>query len=116
MTDTLNPTADVVVPEACIAEACIPEACIIDVACLGPVQTIAWEEAKRAGITYAQIMGAQRAQRCVKPRHFAMWRASRETMATLTEIGRTFGGRDHATVIRAINKIDSQRSQASGCT
>jgi chromosomal replication initiator protein len=75
--------------------------------CLGPVQTIAWEEAEKAGITYAQILGAQRSAVYVRPRHIAMWRASRETKANLSEIGRVFG-RDHTTVLYAIGKVNAQ--------
>lgn len=73
----------------------------------GPVQLIAAEEAARAGITYAQIVGGQRSQRFVVPRHIAMWRASRETAASLPAIARVFGNRNHTTVIHALRKIDA---------
>ncbi len=82
----------------------------INIPCLGPVASIAWEEAQRAGITYAQIIGKQRAQRYVKPRHTAMWRASHETLASLAEIGRVFGGRDHSSVIHAIRKVEAEKA------
>lgn len=71
---------------------------------LSPVQAIAQEEAERAGITMAKILGAQRSQKYVKPRHIAMWRAARETKASLVEIGRIFG-RDHTTVMYAVGKV-----------
>jgi chromosomal replication initiation ATPase DnaA len=74
----------------------------------GPVQNIAWEEAVRAGITYAQIIGEQRQRKFVAARHQAMWRASRETAASLKLIGRVFGHRDHSTVMYAIRKVESE--------
>lgn len=78
---------------------------------LGPVQSIALEEAQRAGITYAQIIGEQRARKCVGPRHYAMWRAARETGASLVAIGRVFNDRDHSTVIHAIHKVERMRAR-----
>ena len=60
--------------------------------CLGPVESIAWEEAEAAGITFAQILGKQRAQRYVKPRHQAMWRAARETLSSLLKLAACLAG------------------------
>ncbi|MBL8630171.1 MAG: hypothetical protein JNM81_11110 [Rhodospirillaceae bacterium] len=74
----------------------------------GPVQVIAWEEAQKAGITYAQIIGDQRHRAFVAPRHRAMWRAARETTASLKVIGRVFGHRDHSTVMYAVRKVEAE--------
>lgn len=38
-------------------------------------------------------------------RHIAMYLAKQLTKASLPEIGRKFGGRDHTTVIYSVNKI-----------
>jgi hypothetical protein len=73
----------------------------------GPIEAIAAEEAERAGITLAQILGAQRSQKYVQPRHFAMWRASRETRASLSEIARAYD-RDHTSVIHALRKVEER--------
>jgi chromosomal replication initiation ATPase DnaA len=76
----------------------------------GPIEAIAAEEAERAGITLAQILGAQRSQKYVQPRHIAMWRASRETRSSLSEIARAYD-RDHTSVIHAIRLVESRRAR-----
>lgn len=43
-----------------------------------------------------------------KPRHIAMYLCSRLTLHSLAEIGRRFGGRDHATVHHACAKLEKQ--------
>ena len=45
----------------------------------------------------------------VLPRQIAMYIARQLTGASLQEIGRAFGGRHHATVVHAINKIEAMR-------
>jgi chromosomal replication initiation ATPase DnaA len=79
----------------------------------GPIEAIAAEEAERAGITLAQILGAQRSQKYVQPRHIAMWRASRETRASLSEIARTYN-RDHTSVLHALRKVEAKLATAGG--
>jgi chromosomal replication initiator protein len=43
----------------------------------------------------------------IKPRHTAMFLTRQLTNLSLPEIGRHFGGRDHSTVLHAIQKIDN---------
>ena len=46
-----------------------------------------------------------------KPRQVAMYLAKELTQKSLPEIGELFGGRDHTTVLHAVRKIGSERSQ-----
>lgn len=57
------------------------------------------------GITAAELESHQRGRRVVVPRQAAMLIASRETTATLCEIGRRLGGRDHTTVMHGIARM-----------
>ena len=43
----------------------------------------------------------------IKPRHTAMFLTRQLTNLSLPEIGRHFGGRDHSTVLHAIQKVDN---------
>lgn len=70
----------------------------------GPIQQIQIEVCQKYGLTLAEMIGAQRAQRICRPRYEAMYRAKKETTASLPMIGRAFGGRDHTTVLHAIWK------------
>jgi chromosomal replication initiator protein len=45
-----------------------------------------------------------------KPRQIAMYLAKELTKHSLPEIGDSFGGRDHTTVLHAVRKITSDRS------
>jgi chromosomal replication initiation ATPase DnaA len=53
------------------------------------------------------LMSQRRQADVVFARQFAMWRAKRETMRSLPEIGRKFGGRDHTTVLHAVRKMNA---------
>jgi hypothetical protein len=58
------------------------------------------------GITVIEIMAAGRTARVVRARHLAIYFARELTLNSLTEIGRRFGGRDHATILHGIRKIE----------
>jgi chromosomal replication initiator protein len=60
----------------------------------------------RFGVTAAEIRGGSRARRVLVPRQVAMYLARRLTGLSLSEIGRFFGGRDHATVLYAERKVE----------
>jgi chromosomal replication initiator protein len=47
------------------------------------------------------------------PRQIAMYLAKELTGASLPEIGRTFGGKHHTTVLHSIQKIESLRLKDS---
>ncbi|WP_417467920.1 chromosomal replication initiator protein DnaA [Maricaulis sp.] len=59
------------------------------------------------GVTTTDICSKRRTQSVVRPRHVAMYLAKTLTTRSLPDIGRRFGGRDHSTVIHAVNKITS---------
>jgi chromosomal replication initiator protein len=55
------------------------------------------------------LLSQRRTKNLAFPRHVAMYLTKELTQLTLTEIGSFFGGRDHSTVLHAINKIKSLR-------
>ncbi|WP_241094959.1 chromosomal replication initiator protein DnaA [Marinicauda algicola] len=56
-------------------------------------------------LTVDDILSKRRTQSVVRPRHIAMYLAKTMTTRSLPDIGNRFGGRDHSTVIHAVNKI-----------
>ena len=52
------------------------------------------------------ITGSKRSSNIAYPRQIAMYLTRRMLDISLPKIGESFGGRDHTTVIHAINKID----------
>lgn len=57
-------------------------------------------------ILKADILSTSRAQKIARPRQVAMYLAKKLTSKSLYEIGKLFGGKDHATVIHANKKIE----------
>ena len=55
--------------------------------------------------TVEELLGRGRTQKIVEPRQVAMYLLRKETDASLPEIGEVLGGRDHTTVMYAIQKI-----------
>lgn len=53
------------------------------------------------GLSRVDLLSARRTHAVVRPRQIAMWLAATLTHASLPEIGRRFGGRDHTTVLHA---------------
>lgn len=62
------------------------------------------EVADKHGITVHDLESAIRHQRVCKARFEAMYRCRHETLASLPQIGRAFGNRDHTTVIHGIRR------------
>ena len=58
------------------------------------------------GITQADITGKKRVKNIVIPRQIAMNLARELTDNSLPKIGKEFGGKDHTTVLHAIDKIE----------
>ncbi len=57
------------------------------------------------GISMSDLKGDKRSQSIVYPRQIAMYLCRELTDSSLPHIGRKFGGRDHSTVLYAVNKI-----------
>ena len=62
-------------------------------------------------IAFNEIRGAKRQRSILYPRQVAMFLCRRLTEASLPEIGRAFGGRDHTTVLHAVEKIEREITQ-----
>ena len=58
--------------------------------------------ARHYGISPIDLVSHRRSREIARPRQLAMWIAATETTASLPEIGRRIGGRDHTTVLHAI--------------
>jgi chromosomal replication initiator protein len=73
----------------------------------GPVdaEAILRKAGEYYGVTVAQIKGKRRDKALVTARQVAMHLVREMTSASLPEIGRLFGGKDHTTVIHACTKI-----------
>ncbi|MDE7245918.1 MAG: chromosomal replication initiator protein DnaA, partial [Oscillospiraceae bacterium] len=60
-----------------------------------------------------QIKGQSRSRDCLNARQIAMYLIRRMTSLTLDETGQIFGGRDHATVLNSISKVDKKMKNDS---
>lgn len=61
--------------------------------------------AEKWGVSVSDIDSERKQKEIVIPRQVAMYIAKSLTSKSLPEIGKTFGGRDHATVIYAVKKV-----------
>ncbi len=59
-------------------------------------------------LTPQDLTGRSRSQKVVKPRQIAVYLARQETDASLPQLGKVLGGRDHTTVLYSFNKINDQ--------
>jgi chromosomal replication initiator protein len=64
--------------------------------------------AKEWQISVEDLRGRDRSQKIAQPRQVAMYLLRKETAASLPQIGDTLGGRDHTTVMYAIEKISGE--------
>ncbi len=72
------------------------------------VEVIQEAVARHYGITLDELVGEKRTKRVVVPRKVAMFLCRELTEASLPAIGRAFGGRDHTTVLYAVQKVTKQ--------
>jgi chromosomal replication initiator protein len=65
----------------------------------------------RFNLKLSDMKARKRTDAVAYPRQIAMYLSRELTSASLPEIGNAFGGRDHTTVIHAINKIEQKMKQ-----
>jgi len=63
------------------------------------------------GISIAQMKRRDRIRRFLQPRQVAMYLARALTPLSYPEIGRTFGGYDHTTVLHACRRVEERRDE-----
>lgn len=73
------------------------------------IETIKAAVAKRYGVPILDMDSIRRTTALVRPRQIAMYLCRTMTLKSMPEIGRRFGGRDHTTVLHAVNKITALR-------
>jgi hypothetical protein len=61
---------------------------------------------EKTGITYNQMYSKTRKREYVEARHLAMFFIKKYTSLTLTKIGMLFGGRDHTSVLAALERVN----------
>ncbi len=69
------------------------------------IQDIKKKVAEKWGVSVSDIDSEKKQKDIVIPRQIAMYIAKNLTSKSLPEIGKSFGGRDHATVIYAVKKV-----------
>ena len=72
------------------------------------IEIIQSEVCRYYGVTLGEMTGDKRTRRIVRPRQVAMYLSRELTDASLPAIGRSFGGRDHTTVMYAVQKVATQ--------
>ena len=70
------------------------------------IEEIQKKVAEHFSIRLTDMSSARRARAVARPRQIAMYLSKQLTSRSLPEIGRTFGGRDHTTVMHAVNRIE----------
>jgi Bacterial dnaA protein helix-turn-helix len=81
----------------------MPEVCPMNTPTISAIQTAV---ADGFGVTLLDLLSRRGARAIARPRQVAMWLCRHTTLASLPEIGRAFGGRDHTTVMHAIARVD----------
>ncbi len=69
------------------------------------IKDIQLEVSKYYNLQFHELCSKNRSRHISKPRHIAMFLSKQLTDASYPEIGKLFGGKDHATVIHGVNKI-----------
>ncbi|KJV68681.1 chromosomal replication initiator protein DnaA [Candidatus Neoehrlichia procyonis] len=70
------------------------------------IDTIQKKVAEYFNIKISDMYSTRRLRTLARPRQVAMYLAKKLTQKSLPDIGKSFGGRDHATVIHAVKQIE----------
>ena len=73
------------------------------------IEEIQKRVAEHFNIRFADMHSARRSRAVARPRQVAMYLSKHLTSRSLPEIGRKFGGRDHTTVMYAVQKVEELR-------
>lgn len=78
-----------------------------------PLKTYVLQRSGELGQTYDDVVGISRVKEIAYVRQIIMWEIKHwiKPEASLPEIGRLFGGRDHTTVLHALRKIDAIKAK-----
>lgn len=71
------------------------------------IESIQKEVANFFDLRINDLKSAKKQKNIAIPRHIAMYLSRKYTVASFPEIGEKFGGKDHSTVIHAVNKIEN---------
>ncbi|MGL5096919.1 MAG: helix-turn-helix domain-containing protein [Planctomycetia bacterium] len=74
---------------------------------VGEIAEVARVVAKAEGVTTVDLRSAARRPALVRARQIAMFLVRKRTAAPLMALGKYFGGRDHATVLYGVHKIEA---------
>lgn len=58
------------------------------------------------GVKLSDLLSGKRQKNIIKARHTAMYLCKKLTTKSLPDIGKSFGGKDHATVIHAVKRVN----------
>ena len=75
------------------------------------VEEIKRKVADHYNIRLSDLVGPRRTRCFARPRQVAMYLSKSLTSRSLPEIGRSFGGRDHTTVMHGVKRIDELRQK-----
>ena len=71
------------------------------------IERIQREVSKLFGVALSDLKAKDRRKAVALPRQIAMYLARQLTHASLADVGRAFGGKDHTTVLHAVSKIQT---------
>jgi len=71
------------------------------------IELIQREVSKLFGVALSDLKARDRTKAVALPRQIAMYLARQLTHASLADVGRAFGGKDHTTVLHAVSKIQT---------
>lgn len=80
-----------------------------EMAAFGWVRRLADIVADEWGVAGAELISARRAGEIIRPRFVLIWLMRRCSQMSLPQIGRLMGGRDHTTIMHALNRVDGWR-------